>query len=1292
MNHSIVNMREAHPFTGDSSLTAKKVQVLATPQGEKFYPPTCEQAKVIESETLPLLVVAGAGAGKTTTMSMRVLWLIANKGFAPESILGLTFSRKSAGELGYKMRQDLQNFIANTGYSIEGEPIAATYNSFAQNIVREHGMHIHLDPDLQLIGSARACEIMTHIVESWQDDLPEDMALSVIVNKTLQLSGQIADHNLSVESARKELEYLNDDFAEISPKPSDPLKKILSVNRARLQLLDFVEAYAAYKREEGLIDFSDQLLLATQIVHKAPEVVQSLRQEYRAVLLDEFQDTSVVQMELLSTIFHDHPVTAVGDPNQAIYGWRGASASSLESFLHRFHTGTPHMESQSLTLSTAWRNSRQILVAANAIAQPLRNHSTYAKSPILNPQPQAENGTVTLTYPLEREKQIQDLVDFVKKVHHPLPPSDRHDNRRWTSTAILCRRRRDIPEIARALRDEGISTYVFGLGGLLSEPAVRDVRAALELSADVGASRWIMRLLAARDIGTSDIAVLHAYARELARQRDPEAEHVNVFLLDAIDNVPPVGWCKDSRGPRFTQAAHTRVRILGQQLRKIREGNGRSLTEQVERAIRILGMTEDLIADPLQNNGREALDAFVDTALKYETEVPYAHMRGFLSWLEIAEEEENGLEMPSTVPEEKAVHILTVHAAKGLEWDSVAVASLVDSLFPEHRSRTSVPWTDNPPKNNGWLMKHEELPAPLRGDYKDLPSLCEHEETESMSAYFSEKVREVQASNSRATESSVFKQHLESEVLPAFGAHAEREERRLAYVAFTRARTHMFLTGSWMGYGKQPRYPSRYLMEAQAELLSAFRQKHDESSPWIAQITQLPVKTNEYDNDIREEATSLENAGPLPSGNNSETSTHKGTCETLLAAAPENIRADYAQACEQREHITVGLTSQEQQESLDRLTQHVTHYPNEDDIRATMTEPHIKLFPPEAGRSRHDTAQAAQRVYEHMERTHIRQEKDLLMTLRLREEKLKEALRMSNEQEMRRALIGIIPLPVNEGPVISTHSENEEQTLQIENDSFIQYVSESLELTQDTRALLEERQYQAEQRKQNLLPIHQVAATRLSALTTDPEKFARMLRRPIPTEPISSATLGTIFHKWVEKQLRVSSALLWDEALPEAESLSEKEREKLERLQKHWKKLDILIDRNPVAVEEPFSIEIAGISVHGRMDAVLRDRNGHDMVIDWKTGRPVGPKTPPEHLMEYVLQLRLYRKAWARRQRKTEKQVEACIAFLDGPRVFSLQELEQFLGSYAHTSIEEMVSTVFGQNTKTGTFKENDNE
>ena len=226
-------------------------------------------------------------------------------------------------------------------------------------------------------------------------------------------------------------------------------------------------------------------------------------------------------MELLSTLFGDHAVTAVGDPNQAIYGWRGASASSLETFLERFQTGAPE-EGQTLTLSTAWRNDVSILEAANRVAEPLREVASYqegkeqlnAQSPVLVPRPGAGRGVVEIAYPAAYEDALAATVDFVRRVRS----RSRKDGSR-RSVAVLSRRRKDFPLIDAALREAGIPTEIVGLGGLLDQPAVQDVRAALELGYDVAASPWLARLLAGIDLGAADLMALGDWARVLATGR-----------------------------------------------------------------------------------------------------------------------------------------------------------------------------------------------------------------------------------------------------------------------------------------------------------------------------------------------------------------------------------------------------------------------------------------------------------------------------------------------------------------------------------------------------------------------------------------------------------------------------------------------------------------------------------------------------------------------------------------------------------------------------------------------------
>lgn len=309
---------------GDSAMTLSATQIQAIVDATKT--PTPEQVRVVEAPRRPLLVVAGAGSGKTETMSMRVLWLLANHpDLTPASILGLTFTRKAAGELGDRLRERirlLSRELPQLSERLDEDPVTLTYNSFAERIVSEHGMRIGIDPDFSMLSEAGALDLMTQIVEAWPTDLDDDLSPAGVVGRILHLAGEIAEHGYTVESARQALEGFGREL-EIVGDSNNAARELHQANQRRIAFLGPIEAYQRRKREMGLLDFSDQLVLATRIVREVPSVRAALREEFRAVLLDEFQDTSVIQMELLSTLFGDHAVTAVGDPNQAIYGWRG---------------------------------------------------------------------------------------------------------------------------------------------------------------------------------------------------------------------------------------------------------------------------------------------------------------------------------------------------------------------------------------------------------------------------------------------------------------------------------------------------------------------------------------------------------------------------------------------------------------------------------------------------------------------------------------------------------------------------------------------------------------------------------------------------------------------------------------------------------------------------------------------------------------------------------------------------------------------------------------------------------
>ena len=1139
-------------------MTLSATQIQAIVDATKT--PTPEQVRVVEAPRRPLLVVAGAGSGKTETMSMRVLWLLANHpDLTPASILGLTFTRKAAGELGDRLRERirlLSRELPQLSERLDEDPVTLTYNSFAERIVSEHGMRIGIDPDFSMLSEAGALDLMTQIVEAWPTDLDDDLSPAGVVGRILHLAGEIAEHGYTVESARQALEGFGREL-EIVGDSNEAARDLHQANQRRIAFLGPIEAYQKRKREMGLLDFSDQLVLATRIVREVPSVRAALREEFRAVLLDEFQDTSVIQMELLSTLFGDHAVTAVGDPNQAIYGWRGASASSLETFLERFQTGAPE-EGQTLTLSTAWRNDVSILEAANRVAEPLREVASYqagkeqlnAQSPVLVPRPGAGRGVVEIAYPAAYEDALAATVDFVRRVRaQPVT-----DGKRRT-VAVLSRRRKDFPLIDAALREAGIPTEIVGLGGLLDQPAVQDVRAALELGYDVAASPWLARLLAGIDLGAADLMALGDWARALAR-REGASSHQAV-LLDAVDDPPAPGWADKGR-PAISEEAVRRVRLLGERLRQVREGVGRSITEQVERAILIMGTLDDVIADPLSMGGRAALDEFIAVAAAYEKETPGASLGSFLAYLRLADEREDGLDAPLGEPDPKAVQILTVHGSKGLEWDGVVVFGLCDGVFPSHSKKTSVEWTDDVPPANAWLTDSGALPHPLRGDCGDLPPF----------------VPDVEGSR---TASAAYVKWSTKVYKPSVGVYAEREERRLAYVAMTRARSAQLLVGAWTSdFNMKVSHPSRYLMEASDQLFG--------HTPQPAEGT----------------AGAVEDRGVWGSGAwrdlGVEPTVGEGAC--LIAPIPGE---------EEREALSARAPS--------------------------------GTFPPAPGPSRQRVAAAAMSV-----RAQLRE--------------------FAQDRDVFEALAEL-----GDDPAVS-----------------------------DTIALIEEDRLGREAPVVDLWA-ERVPATSVSAMLQDAPGFARDMRRPMPAKPSSFSALGTVFHAWAERELHVAGADPASEAVdPSAvvpgedgalaggddgadeALLTLKEHELLEKLRENFRAFVAgeLADYRAVAIEEAFSVEVGGVSVQGRIDAVFERVSGQGprfLVVDWKSGQPVTRTTKPEKLAYFATQLRLYRRAWAARMGVDVSEVGAMVAFLAGPSHYTLESLEAVLGS-GTASLDEALRDV----------------
>ncbi len=350
------------------------------------------------------------------------------------------------------------------------------------------------------------------------------------------------------------------------------------------------------------------------------------------------------------------------------------------------------------------------------------------------------------------------------------------------TAAVLVRRRSQINEVREALLEVGLPVEVMGLGGLLTTPEVVDVVATLRVLADHRSGPALARLLtgARWRIGARDLNALGARASELARERRPDAAGERPALDQPIDQGSLVEALDDlGRIERYSAEGARRMSTFAQELRGLRRRLSAPLPELVADVERAIGVDIEVAARADRAAvGRVHLDRFLDEAARFAAEADEATLTAFLAFLDAAEVEENGLDSGEVAVEKERVQILTMHAAKGLEWDVVAVPGLVEGVFPAD------------PKGVDWTRARQLLPAPLRGDGADLPQLG------------------LDGAADRKQVAAALKEHAQQ----VKQRHAD-EERRLAYVAFTRARSVLLASGYAWDTAKSARNVSPFLDE-----------------------------------------------------------------------------------------------------------------------------------------------------------------------------------------------------------------------------------------------------------------------------------------------------------------------------------------------------------------------------------------------------------------------------------------------------------------------------------------------
>ena len=775
-----------------------------------------EQWAAVSAPMSPAVVVAGAGSGKTTSMAARVAWLVGSGLVAPDRVLGLTFTNKATAQLLASMRTALAKLppldVGDDDDDAIGsaDPVVATYNAFTSRIVAEHGIRIGVEPTARLLGEEQRHQLAYRL--ACRSRLP----LGVVSSRPAEVTRLLLDlddelSNLDVRP-RDLLDFDADVIAGIErmAKPTKIAQSVAETSRRRRVLTDLVVEWRTHKREREVLDFADQTRLALELVRAHPDVALAIRESYDVVLLDEYQDTAIAQRQFMQAVFGDgHPLMAVGDPCQAIYGWRGASVDNIESFTRHFDflvDGQQRTPAR-FSLSENRRSGVRILELANELSVDLRAQHTGVERLVAAAEgvgPGQVRAGLFLTV-AEEHAWIAAAIAEIGRTEA------------LGTVTVLASTKRELAALEEVLRELDLPTQMHGAAGLLDQPVVVELRSLLEAVYRPVQNPAVARLLAGARwrIGPRDLAALGDRARTLAGSTGrSDAQGVEEILRDAVagdDAVEAVSLIDAVLDPGPAQAysvdAYARIGMFAEQIRVLRRHIGDPVPEVIALAVRLSGLDIE-IATRGDDVARGALATVVEIAAEMAPIDGVANLGAFLSLLDDADR--FGVSLPVELPRRPdAVQLMTVHSAKGLEFEHVFVPGLAAGAFPGGRSRSvwidspaGVPW-DLRPDAPDHLLGFPPGDGPSGNDIRDYKAL----------------LAELRRS----------------------------DDDRLLYVALTRAKRSLATTGHWWGPTQStPRGPEPYLQrikevcEAGGGQLVMWVDEPGEENPQIA-VVKPPV-------------------------------------------------------------------------------------------------------------------------------------------------------------------------------------------------------------------------------------------------------------------------------------------------------------------------------------------------------------------------------------------------------------------------------------------------------------------
>ncbi|TAK28660.1 MAG: PD-(D/E)XK nuclease family protein [Chloroflexota bacterium] len=727
--------------------------------------PTPEQDKAL-THPAPLLVLAGAGTGKTTVLTHRMAEVIASGRARADQVLALTFTDKAATE----MAERLGTVLSERGLDAGAREVAAlTFHAFGGLVIRENLLRLGFDRAPAVLSHAAAWQLMTAIFDKMTFDAVELTTGSIgqIFDRLLRFIGDCKDHLVGPDEL--EAHAAGMDLAGLAAPALERQSQQLG------ELRDLAAAYRLFeeaKREKGLIDFGDLLLLPAKLLATQPTIRDAYRRRFPFVFVDEYQDTNHAQRKLLLELLDpERPeVMVIGDDDQSIYRWRGAVVQNILRFPQEPIFAPGQVVTVPMTLNR--RSFPPILDLANSvIAQVPDRHPkelTYHKD---NLEGRATVGRHVAASDREEGRWIARRIKELEPEARGYPGKKRG----YGAVVVLCRKRSLFAPIGQALEEAGIPYELIGGTGFYGRWEIRDILSYLRVLASPADDLAMARILTSRRwrLSSRDLYHLGRWVRRQNDDRGREGQRregeARFGLLDAVLRHQDVDGLSPMAADRLVALRLELERFEGdrQQL---------SLSDLVARVIDATGYRRELQAMP----GFESrvallnLSKLEELARQFEQGTDETHLASFVELVGYAAESEEEGEVRPVDEETDTVKVMTIHQAKGLEFPIVFIPGLAQKVFPASPKDESDKW---------WA-----LPWELRGDREHLPII-------DLSTVGTEAQLKKALAAKKETEKKL---QLD-------------EERRLFYVAITRAQRQLYLSRAhWYGTNSKPKEPSEF--------------------------------------------------------------------------------------------------------------------------------------------------------------------------------------------------------------------------------------------------------------------------------------------------------------------------------------------------------------------------------------------------------------------------------------------------------------------------------------------------